>query len=195
MNYLPILDYEGLYEVSDVGEVRSIDRRILGNDGVIYPYKGQLIKAAPNKNVRYMQVSLWKDNKGTWKYVHRLVAQAFIPNPLNLAEVNHLNGNRQDNRVSNLEWVSRIGNAQHAIKTGLKVYTTRLTKAEFIECLQDVLGGESYASLTQRVPYKVPFLSVKVRAIARELGLENELNEALAIQRAERGRTMNVKNY
>lgn len=56
-------------------------------------------------------------------------------------------------------------------------------------------GGESYLSLTQRVPYKVPFLSTKLRTIAQEMGLEQELNESLYIQRVERARTNGAKNH
>ena len=182
MNFLPIKGYEGLYEVSDAGIVRSVKREILGKDGVIYPFKERNLKHHPHKDTGYFQVSLWKDNKGKHAYIHRLVAEAFIPNPSGLKEVNHLDGNRQNNHLSNLEWVSRTGNAQHAIATGLKVYTNKLSYNDFYDCLLDVINGESYASLSQRVPYQVPFLSTKIRKIARELGLENELNESLKTQ-------------
>lgn len=77
---------------------------------------------------------------------------------------------------------------------GLKIYTNRLTKEEFINCLYDVINGESYTSLSSRVPYKVPFLSVKLRKIAKELGLENELNESLYMQRVIRARINGAKN-
>lgn len=184
MNWLPIKNFEGVYEVSDTGLVRSIDREILIK-GAKKPYikKGQLLSTLPNKNVKYMQVNLWKDNNSLNYYVHRLVAQAFIPNPNNLPEVNHIDGNRQNNVVSNLEWVNRKGNVEHAIDTGLKIYKNRLTREEFIECLNDVLSGESYKQLSERVPYKVPFLSTKLRQIAKEENLEQALDEALVLQK------------
>lgn len=187
MKWLAIPNYELIYEVSDTGLVRSIDREILVK-GATKPYikKGQLLSILPNKNVHYMQVSLWKNNIGLNYYVHRLVAQAFIPNPNNLPEVNHIDGNRQNNNVSNLEWIDRTGNYQHAIDTGLRVYKSRLTREEFIECLNSVLAGESYYQLSQRVPYKVPFLSTKLRQIAAEEGLEDDLNKALELQRQAR---------
>ena len=195
MSYLPIKGYEGLYEVSIKGEVRSIDRGVFGKDGTLYPFKGRVLKANSHKDLEYLQVSLWKDGKGTSFYVHRLVAETHIPNPNNLAEVNHINGNRLHNWIDNLEWVSRKGNAQHAIESGLRTYTNRLTYDEFYECLLSIIDGESYRSLSNRVPYKVPYLSVKIRQIAKELGLENELDTSLAIQKANRARINGAKNF
>lgn len=195
MNYLPILGYEGLYEVSTLGTVRSLDRTVRGKDGTLYPFKGRILAPSPVKGIEYFQVSLWKNGIGTSHLVHRLVAIAHIPNPGNLKEVNHLDGNRQHNCKENLEWVSRVGNAQHAIATGLKVYTNRLTYDEFYDCLLEIINGESYESLSTRVPYKVPFLSTKVRQIAKELNLEHELNASLYLQRIKRARINGAKNY
>lgn len=194
MNYLPVNGYEGLYEVSDTGQVRSIARTILGKDGALYPFKERVLAAHPHKDTGYIQVSLWKNNKGTHHYVHRLIAIAHTPNPGNLKEVNHLDGNRQHNTVSNLEWVSRLGNAQHAIEQKLRMYTNKLTYDQFYDCLLSVINGESFGSLSQRTPYQVPFLSVKVRKVAQELGLEHELNEALLLQAQQRARRNGAKN-
>ena len=194
MSYLPIKGYEGLYEVSDSGTVRSLDRLVIGKDGVAYPFKGKVLRAAPNKDVGYLQVNLWKDGEGTSYYVHRLVALAHIPNPLGLPEVNHKDGNRQNPVKSNLEWGTSRENSIHAVNAGLRVYEHRLSKEEFIECLFAVINGESYYSVSQRVPYKVPFISVKLRKLAKELGIEGELDESLMAQRIERARTNGAKN-
>lgn len=194
MNTLPIKNYEGFYSISANGDIYSLDRTIIGTDGVKYFKKGQKIKCTSNKQTNYYQVSFWKDNKGTWLYLHRLLAEHFIKNPLNKPEVNHIDGNRQNNCLSNLEWVTSKENSQHAIKTGLITYTNRLTRDEFITCLQDVINGESYKSLSQRVPYKVPFLSTKIRQIAKEIGLENELNESLYQQKLKRAVINGINN-
>lgn len=194
MHYSPVLNYEGLYEVSTLGTVRSLDRSTLGRDGTIYPFKGKVLHPSPNKQVEYLQVSLWKYGQGVSHYVHRLVAEAHIPNPLELPEVNHKNGDRFNNQISNLEWVNSSGNSQHAADTGLRVYTNRLSKSEFFECLQSVIDGESYCSLSQRVPYQVPFLSVKLRRLAKELGIEDNLNESIRFQRVQRARINGAKN-
>ena len=194
MNFLPIPGYEGLYEVSNAGIIRSVDRVLTGKDGVKYQFKGRVLQASSHKDTGYLQVSLWKNNQGTSYYVHRLVAQSHIPNPGMLPEVNHKDGRRANNIVTNLEWVTRPENAQHAVDTALRVYTNRLSKDEFVECLYSVIAGESYLALTQRVPYKVPFLSTKLRKIAVELGIEHELDESLMIQRITRARINGAKN-
>lgn len=188
MQWLPVKGYEELYEVSDTGEVRSVDRVLSVTNQKERLFKGRVLLQTMNKQVQYKQVSLWKENKGTSYYVHRLVAEAFIPNPESKPEVNHIDGNRQNNHISNLEWVTSGENSLHASKTGLRVYTNRLTKAEFLDCLYDVINGESYQSLSSRVPYKVPFLSTKLRALAKEFNLETELDESLYIQRVNRAR-------
>ncbi len=194
MSFLPIKGYEGLYEVNTLGVVRSLDRTVTGKDGVIYPFKGRVLTPNSHKDLKYLQLSLWKEGKGTTLYVHRLVAETFLPNPNGLKEVNHIDGNRLNNCKDNLEWVSRTGNVQHAIITGLKVYTHRLTYDEFYDCLLSVINGETYAALSKRVPYKVPFLSTKLRQIARELSLEHELDDALQKQRVVRARINGAKN-
>ena len=188
MQWLPIKGYEELYEVSDTGEVRSVDRVLSVTNQKERLFKGRVLLQTMNKQVQYKQVSLWKENKGTSYYVHRLVAEAFIPNPESKPEVNHIDGNRQNNHIFNLEWVTSGENSLHASKTGLRVYTNRLTKDEFLDCLYDVINGESYQSLSSRVPYKVPFLSTKLRALAKEFNLETELDESLYIQRVNRAR-------
>ncbi len=69
-------------------------------------------------NHGYLQVALW-NLKRKDKYVHRLVCEAFLTAPLGCSEVNHLNGIKTDNRLSNLEWTNRTGNVRHGFKTGL----------------------------------------------------------------------------
>ena len=114
-----IKDYEGLYQVSNLGRVRSLDRYVdTISNGITTKrkIKGNVLSLKISK---YAQVSLCKFGVITYHYVHRLVAQAFIPNPLDLPEVNHKNGKWLDNQVDNLEWIDRKGNCEHAVANSL----------------------------------------------------------------------------
>jgi len=99
----PVVGYEGLYEVSNLGRVRSLDRVVSGKDGCTLSIKGQMMHPTLN-TTGYPFVGLRKDGKRGMYTVHRLVAKAFIPNPDNLAEINHKNEDKTDNRVANMEW-------------------------------------------------------------------------------------------
>lgn len=166
-----------------------VEQYSASDDGWIFSHHtNRWLKPAEHKDVFYFHVSLWKKGVGRSFYVHRLIAESFIPNPTQLPEVNHKDGNRQNNEVLNLEWVTSSENSFHAVQLGLRTYSHRLTPDEFEVCLEDVIHEESYQSLSERVPYKVLFLSVKLRRIARELGREDDLNRSLAAQRSTRAR-------
>lgn len=113
--------YEGCYQVSNLGNVRSLDR-IIGNA----LRKGKILKELKNKD-GYLVVGLHKDGKRKKFFMHRLVAQAFIPNPDNKKEVNHMNicnlsidENKKYNAIENLEWTTHDENLIHSYSSGLR---------------------------------------------------------------------------
>ena len=111
----PVKNYETYYEVSSYGRVRSVDRIVTYSNGRKHLHKGKIIKPAKVCD-GYLQIQLWKSGKVKQVLIHRLVAQAFLPNPDNLPQVNHKDENKTNNRVflnkdgsvelkkSNLEW-------------------------------------------------------------------------------------------
>ncbi len=132
----PITGFEGLYEVSDSGEVRSLDRMVIDSVGHRYMVRGRILKQ--NGSNGYLMVDLCKNGIRYPLYVHILVATAFIPNPNNLPTVNHKDGNKFNCSVSNLEWASYSDNNQHAYCTGLKecgekFYNAKLTEEQVFE--------------------------------------------------------------
>ena len=113
----PVKNYEGLYEVSDLGLVKSLDRvHDLGNRKCLY--RGKLMQARDN-GMGYLRIKLSKNNKARRVMLHRVIAEAFIPNPFNYKTVNHKDGNKKNNTISNLEWCTQKQNVKHAIKMGL----------------------------------------------------------------------------
>lgn len=95
------------YYVTDTGDVYSTNYRRMGSNKKLAP---ETCKTG------YKRVSLLKDGHATRRYIHRLVAEAFIPNPDGKPQVNHKNGNKADNRIENLEWATHVENARHAFQ-------------------------------------------------------------------------------
>lgn len=111
--------YEGLYQVSNYGRVRSLDRYVKHSKGGQKLLKGKEVKTRINKTTGYIEVGLSKDGKQTYHTIHRLIARAFIPNPNNLPVINHIDGCKINNSIDNLEWCTQQYNIQHSFNTGL----------------------------------------------------------------------------
>ena len=113
-----VFGWEGLYQVSHLGRVKSLSRSIVYKDGRECTYPSKIIK---NQKVStgYRSVMFYGVNGKKQYYVHRLVAETFIPNPKNLGDVNHKDCCKTNNILINLEWCSRSDNIKHAYKNGL----------------------------------------------------------------------------
>ena len=110
--WLPIKGFEGYYEVSNYGRIRSLDRSILTKDGVRTNYKGRLLSQSIGTK-GYPKVAITKDGKQKCVFIHRAAAEAFIENKDSLPEVNHIDENKLNNHISNLEWCSTKYNSNY----------------------------------------------------------------------------------
>lgn len=111
-----IRDYEGQYQISNFGRCKSLARKNWNGYGYWYSNETYL-KERPVRG--YLNYQLRKHSKLKSIGIHQLVARAFIPNPLNLTEVNHIDGNKHNNHISNLEWCTHAENMKHAGKNNL----------------------------------------------------------------------------
>ena len=113
----PIKGYEGLYEVSNLGNVKSLSR-MKGKGNVCYKAQELILKTGLTNG--YRTLTLWKNGIRWCIKSARLVALTFIPNPENKRTINHINGIKTDDRLVNLEWATDSENIKHAFRTGLK---------------------------------------------------------------------------
>lgn len=138
-----IKDYEGLYQISSLGRVRSLDRLVSIHNSMRIA-KGQVINQHITKS-GYCVVNLYKGNKRKALQVHRLVAQAFIPNPDNLPQVNHKSEVKTENFVENLEWCDQSYNVSY---NGLPRKRGRALRKPIIQ--MDLDGNEIFGWLSLR---------------------------------------------
>lgn len=141
--------YEDLYQVSNLGRVKSLDKyvnsAIKNNTKVLR--KSQLLKIRINQG--YYEVTLTHNNKRKYCKVHRLVAQAFIPNPNNLSQINHKDENPLNNNVENLEWCTAQYNCSYGNRTK-NIYNN--TRSISVEINQYDLNNnliKTYKSITE----------------------------------------------
>ena len=114
----PVPEFEGRYEVSIMGRIRTIQRKVNARWGYRF-IKPKLLPVKLDSKKKYCLVDPHKDCARKTLLVHRIVGQVFIPNPLNKPAINHKNGNKLDNSATNLEWVTVKENIEHSISTGL----------------------------------------------------------------------------
>lgn len=140
--------FEGVYQVSNLGKVRSLDRYVKWYGTEVFR-KGKVSKPTVCSPGYYLVTLIFSNTKKKRKVrVHRLVAEAFLDNPEKLETVNHIKGDKLDNRLSNLEWSSYSYNNLHAQKEGLnKVWKLSFRKAEKIR--KERKEGTSVVSLSE----------------------------------------------
>ena len=148
--WLDIPGFEGYYQASNLGRFRALPRVITRSNGIIEHKPGRILKNNYYSN-GYVQLILYVERKRSNFIGHRIIAQMFIDNPENKDTVNHINGIKNDLRVTNLEWCTRSENSLHAHRTGLlkpnpqrgeKNSRTKLTDLEATEIRRTYTKGK-----------------------------------------------------
>tara|TARA_R110000787_G_scaffold273466_1_gene381166 strand:+ start:112 stop:678 length:567 start_codon:yes stop_codon:yes gene_type:complete len=152
-----VVNYEGYYQVSNTGKIRSVTRVAIRANGREHPINGRELRFKADAKGYFR--GAYCVNKKMWTYkVHREVAKAFIPNPENKATVNHRDGNKQNNNVDNLEWNTFAENLKHSFDTGLQdnfigaskirqIKKRKLTPEMFTEFVDDRESGFTHRRL------------------------------------------------
>ena len=156
--WVDIEGYEGLYKINDAGEVINV------KTGATKAYK---------LNIGYKTVQLWKENKGINHYIHRLLAKAFIPNPENKDCVDHIDGNRLNNDLSNLRWATKQENARntgkpknntsgykgvsfnkHSGKYTIKIHVGGFDSAEEASALYEEIASKIFGAFHKKIIFE-----------------------------------------
>lgn len=168
----PITEYEGLYEVSSLGRVRSLDRISIRNN---WParFKGQILKPLAGTN-GYLYVNLRRLNQPRHESIHRIVAKHFLPpRQDSQIEINHIDLDKKNNLPSNLEWCTQSENARHAVAHGIRSGMTnpRVRKKLSPELVAAIREGHKSTGIT-------------LRALAKQFGISKAMAHMVVRNRA-----------
>ena len=166
----------------------------IAEDGTVTNTRtNHVLKPALNKKTGYLHVSLWKNNKGQSFNVHRLVAEAFIPNPDNLEQVEHRDDDKTNPHKNNLRWVTRSDNTKFAYDSGLRTRMQRkLSNKQLDALLVEFFAGKSLSTLAKQAGVGMVRFTVNMRRRSRQTQ-QNELYETTLIEQRKIRAIENIK--
>ncbi len=169
--WIDIKDWEGKYQISNLGRVKSLPKFGINPYGAITKLKDTTIRKQVFDKKGYLMVKFSNGAKFFKnKKIHRLLAEAFIPNPNNLPQINHKNGIKHYNTIENLEWTNNSGNQKHAFKLGLNKphigennFKSKLKNNDIIDIRNRHKNGESYSNIAKDYPVSSEQISTIVK--------------------------------
>lgn len=161
-----IKGYEGVYKVSNLGQILSVGRSwVMPNMGFnVHKRKPKILKQQIDKD-GYKYIHLWYKRKQKFYHTHTLVASAFIPNPEKKPQVNHINGNKTDNRVENLEWNTVSENVSHAFS----VLKRKPSRQSAVKCIETNIVYKSATEASKRTGINLSCISMAARKVKRKV--------------------------
>jgi hypothetical protein len=169
---IPIKNFEN-YLIGEAGEVFSIR-------------KNRLLKPSLNEN-GYLYTALWRDNRSSSRTVHRLVAEAYVPNPNNKPVVNHIDANRANPHKDNLEWCTQSENVQHSYNIGNKSQIKNFSVREYEWLLKQVIQENRYMThIAKDLSVGLSRLTINMRDHAKVFGISEAYETALKMHKRER---------
>ncbi|MBM7869328.1 hypothetical protein JOC70_000797 [Clostridium pascui] len=154
-----IKGHEGLYQVSNLGRVKSLERKSYVDGRLI---KSKILKTGLN-NPGYKFLVLRKNDISKNRMVHRLVAETFLSNPNSYYCVNHIDGNKQNNKIDNLEWCTQKLNLRHAIKIGLVENQCKITRKVTVKYNEKIIIFETMKDCAAYFGFKKGWLHNQIR--------------------------------
>lgn len=172
--------YESLYQVSDQGRVKSVERYRKNHSKTQIVH--EKIKSSRKDPQGYLMVDLYKNNKAKTIRVHRLVAMAFIHNEFEKETVNHIDGNKENNKVCNLEWSTFEEQNKHFYKHNLKseenikkaVKAMNKAQAKVVKCLNNDVIYESIAEAARKVGISPSLISMCCKGKRKSAGKNSQ---------------------
>ena len=173
-----IKGYEGLYQISTFGNVKSLSRPVKHSNGGTKILREKMLKIKVNSTTGYKEVGLSRDGKQKFYLIHKLIAEAFIDNPHRLPVVNHIDGCKTNNDIFNLEWVTCGENIRHAFANGLSHnnMTSEISRAgnevqkKQVRCIDDDLVFDSAREAAEYYGVQLSNLSKVCNGKARTTG-------------------------
>lgn len=154
--------FENLYQVSNLGNVKSLSHDVNRSNGTVQHFKEKILHPG-NMTSGYRFVGLTRNKVCKNFGVHRLVANAFIPNPNNFSDINHKDGNKINNNVSNLEWVTRSENLKHAVDIGLVKNQCKICRKVIVKCNEKIVTFETMKDCCNFFGFKKGWLHNLIR--------------------------------
>lgn len=154
--------FDGLYEISSFGRVKSLSHSIVTNNGRVRTFSERIMKQGKMTS-GYNFVVLTKNKKSKNYSVHRLVAKTFIENTNDYMDVNHKDGNKQNNCVENLEWCTRSENLKHAIRIGLVKNQCKICRKVTVKCGEKITVFETMKDCAAFFGFKNSWLHNRIR--------------------------------